>query len=182
MARPAHEVASLRTLASARNPDGSIYTLPITNAAAELASEDALWLATARLAPGSSAVASWMLDNPAGSGLLAIIFQVQAWSDVNLPVRFVRGATSTGTAMTVINGNLGNLDAPNLTPLAGVDVLTGGDTIAEAGVDPSDHYERQGPLYVPPGVSVALTVTAPGGLTGSADVSCSVEWAEQPAA
>jgi hypothetical protein len=188
MARAEHDVAlsnwderAAAVLASGRNPDGSIYSLPITTVGAELAAQDAVWLATARLAPGAGQVASWLINNPADSGITAVILAVRAWSDVNLPVRFVRGATSTGAAMTVINANLGNDGAPALTPVAGIDALTGGTSIAQAGVDPADHYERLGPLYLPPGISVALTIVAPGGLTGSADVAGSVEWAEQPA-
>lgn len=171
----------LAPLISGRNPDGSIYTLPVTSAAAELAEAGAVWVASSRQAPGASAVASFAFDNPAGSEALVLILAVRAWASTHLPVRIVRGATSTGGAMSVVNSDFSRTDAPGIVPVAGVNVLTGGTIVGQGGVDPGAPYERSGPFRLPPGVAMALTITAPGGLTGSADVAASVDYAIVPA-
>lgn len=129
------------------------------------------------VAAGSSM--SLHLENPAGSGADAIIRLFSAYTDnaSALRITFYRDATSSGAAITPFNFNMGSAATTPLTIKSALDALTGGTEIsARARVTERASFKfADAPIVVPPGSSVALSVTVPTGLSSS-EVDINVSW------
>lgn len=138
-----------------------------------------LFIAGARRTVAAGSAMSLHLENPAGSGADAIIRLFSAYTDnaSALRITFYDDAASSGDPVTPFNFNMGSAGATPVIVKAGLDALTAGTEIpARARVTERASFKfSDAPIIVPPGVSVALEVTVPTGLSSS-EVDINVSW------
>lgn len=122
--------------------------------------------------------ASLNLTNPAGSGKTLIVVGWSLFSDTVAEVRYVRGATSTGTVIQADN-RLGGGAAPVATAALGVNVLSGGTQLNLAHqVAVNVPLECFKTLTVSPGSSFGIRYDGPGAVN---NVFINIDWRETTA-
>lgn len=153
----------------------------------DAADSGAVFIAGGRetLSPGD--VYSLSATNPAGSGFIVRIFLITAYTSDNdsLRVSFILNPTvDSGTTRAAVNFRTSDQATPSvLTVQSGVNNLTGGEASSVATeITRRDHFNFTGPpsLVVEPDQVVAMTITAPGGLTGSRRASGNIAWVIEP--
>lgn len=138
-----------------------------------------------RKALGSSEIGWWRLTNPSGSGHILYVnrFALYAVSDT-LEVSFYLGVGTAGTALVPFQLNQSNIQTVIGNPEHGVGA-PGGTQLELSGQASPDQPYMFGDIgkivsALGPGQSLAASVKAPGGLTGSTIATGSVAWLAGP--
>lgn len=150
-------------LSKIRRADGSL--LDIAESSAEYASLAVLdgkyRIAGAKLSPTLGQVASFNLQNPAGSGGNLIVRSFKIFTNTANDVSFLSGAASTGATAAVFNPLLGSAAPVRWVLKTGINVLTGGVQLSPV-VAASPNYVYAPDLFVviPPGAALGIQYSA----------------------
>lgn len=175
-----------RLLARARNPDGTVYTLPVTTAPAELAGMGRAFLVgSGRMSLSVAGNVRGLVENPVGAGVTSIVVGISvfgtgvAWSTV-----FLNPTTGVPTTPNRphLNGIIGG-GYPRQTIMrvdtSATEALSGTETGIVIGSGSGNRAEPDlaFPLVMQPGVSLGINVP----FAGAADASFNLEIVEVPA-
>lgn len=146
-----------------------------------------VWSAGNRESVAAGDSAALYLENPAGSGVNIIIFAFSAYTGETdrAQLTFFQAPTASGTSVTPFNHNFAIGTSPSGIVQSTNGVAPGGTQLSpKAGATARDHFAfTDGAVIIlTPGNRVAMSVTRPGGLTGSEDVDINVSWIEEDVA
>lgn len=138
-----------------------------------------------RQAVAAGGTASLHIENPTASGRVLYIagFSVYTGETARVQISYFKDATSSGSAVSVVNHNFGSVVSPVSVVKAGGNVLTGGTELSpRSGATARAPFSFvSGILFaIPPGCSAALLSQRPAGLSGTEDVDINVHWVEVP--
>lgn len=173
---------SLAVLVSARNEDGSIYTLPVGNIFSEAVNMQRFFLAgSGKLTLAAAGNVRGTISNPAGSGRNILVARLAglgtgtAWARLRVnPTTGLPATAARPTINAIIGGaapvGILKVDTDLVTPLGG-----GTDTGIDIGMPASARVSLDmPPMILSPGVSLGINIP----FTGAADAALSVYWAE----
>jgi hypothetical protein len=175
----------LAVLASGQNPDGTVFTLPVTNLFAELVGQGRFFLSsTGKLALAAAGNVRATLQNPAGSGRNLYVARIgslasagPAWATVWLnPTTGLPSSAARPHLNALVSGantagvGVMKADTDLTVPLAG-----GMDTGVVIGIPAGSRISLDlPPIVLVPGQTLGFNLP----FTGAADAVMSVYWGE----
>lgn len=146
-----------------------------------------VFMGGARHDAGSGQSMHLLIENPAGSGLVFIVFAFSAYTDLNETINasfFINETATGGSPVATQNLNFGSANTSQAVVTSGVDILDGVGTE----LSPRSKFTRREHLSVqnftfrvPAGGSAALEATTPSGLASTSNTDANAFWLEVPA-